>query len=84
MLTPYSFKKGPDEDASVIALFDDEFVESGFISKEVSGKIHHAYNVCQAHDFQPFMEITTEQALEIINSATEFISTIEQKLSEQS
>jgi uncharacterized protein (UPF0332 family) len=44
MLAPYSYKKGPDEDASVITLFDAEFVKPGISSKEISQKIHDVFD----------------------------------------
>jgi len=84
ILAPYSFKKGPDEDGNVIALFDDKFVQSNIISMDISLKIHDAYDLCQTYDFQPFFEISAEQAIETLSSADKFIKTIEEKLSEQS
>ena len=83
ILAPYSFKKGPDEDGDVIALFEDKFVQSNVVPKEISQKIHAAYDLCQAYDFQPFFTISNEQALETMKSAAEFISIIEKNLSEQ-
>jgi uncharacterized protein (UPF0332 family) len=81
LLVPYRVEKGVDQDENIIALFDDKFVRSNTISTQMSKKLHHAFDVCQAYDFQDFFEINREQAIEILNSASEFVNSIEEQLS---
>lgn len=84
LLTPYDVEKGVDKDYIAIAVFDDKYVDSNILPKDLSKKLHNAYDLRQAHDFQPFFEISREQATETMNSSDEFIKIIEQKFSEQS
>lgn len=81
LLVPYHVNKGVDHDDETIALFDEKFVKSNLVSKELSEKIHNAFDLCQAYDFQDFFEISKEQAAEVLTSATEFVKSIQEKLS---
>jgi len=82
-LVPYHINKRVDYDDHIIASFDDKFVRSNIISNEMSKKIHNAFDLCQACDFQDFFAISKEHAAETLNSADEFIRIIEEKLSNQ-
>lgn len=80
MLVPYQVEKGVDKDDLTIAFFDEKFVKPNIISKDLSRKIHDAYELRQANDFQPFFQITREQVLETLNASETFIKSIEEKL----
>jgi uncharacterized protein (UPF0332 family) len=42
--------------------------------------IHHAFDMRQAGDYQKSRVITEEQAVDVLNSAEEFVQAIEEKL----
>ena len=84
LLTPYNVEKGADKDHIAIAFFDDKFINTNIIPNDMSQKLHDAYDLRQAHDFQPFVEISRKQVVQTMNSSNEFLNIIEQKLSEQS
>jgi len=80
LLTPYDVEKGIDNDHIAIAFFDNKFINTNIIPNDMSRKLHNAYDLRQAHDFQPFFEISIEQVVETLNSAIQFINSIEEKL----
>ena len=71
----------PTKHTGVLSKFDELFVRQGVFSKEMSRIIHHAFDMRQAGDYQKSKVITEEQAIEVLNSAEEFVKTIENKLS---
>jgi len=73
----------PGKHAGVLAKFDELFVRQGVFSKEMSKILHHAFDMRQAGDYQKSRVITEEHAVEILNSAEEFVKNIEEKLSER-
>ncbi len=71
----------PGKHAGVLAKFDELFVRRGIFEKEMSRIIHHAFDMRQAGDYQKSRVITEEQAADILDSARQFVKTIEEKLS---
>ena len=72
----------PNKHAGVLAKFDELFVRQGMFPKEMSRILHHAFDMRQAGDYQKSKVITEEQAIEVLNSANEFVKAIEEKLSQ--
>lgn len=70
----------PNKHAGVLARFDELFVRQGTFPKEMSRILHHAFDMRQAGDYQKSKVITEEQAIEVLNSAEEFVKAIEEKL----
>ena len=70
----------PGKHSGVLAKFDELFVRSGFLSKEMSKVIHHAFDMRQAGDYQKSRVITEEQAVEVLKSAEDFVEKIVAKL----
>jgi len=70
----------PTKHTGVLAKFDELFVRPGIFPKEMSKVIHHAFDMRQAGDYQKSKVITEEQAIEVLNSAEEFVKAIEEKL----
>lgn len=70
----------PNKHTGVLAKFDELFVRQGIFPKEMSKIIHHAFDMCQAGDYQKSRVITEEKAAEVVTSAEEFVKTIEEKL----
>lgn len=68
--------------AGVLARFDELFVRTGILSKEMSKIIHHAFDMRQAGDYQKSKVITEEQAVDVLNSAEDFMKAIKAKLNE--
>lgn len=70
----------PSKHSGVLARFDEMFVRQGIFPKEMSKILHHAFDMRQAGDYQKSDVITIEQALQVLDSAEEFLKAIEQKL----
>jgi uncharacterized protein len=71
----------PNKHAGVLAKFDELFVRQGIFPKEMSQILHHAFDMRQAGDYQKSRVITEEQARDVLISASEFVKTIQKKLS---
>ena len=63
-----------------MAKFDELFIRQGIFSKEMSRILHHAFDMRQAGDYQKSKVITEEQAIQVLESAEEFVKTIEAKI----
>ena len=70
----------PSKHSGVLAKFDELFVRQGIFTKEMSKIIHHAFDMRQAGDYQKSRVISEEQAVDILNSAEDFVKAIEAKL----
>ena len=70
----------PNKHAGVLSKFDELFVRQGILPKELSRILHHVFDMRQAGDYQKSKAITEEQAIEILNSAEQFVKAIEEKL----
>lgn len=70
----------PNKHAGVLAKFDELFVRQGIFPKEMSRILHHAFDMRQAGDYQKSKVITDEQAVDVLNSAEEFVRAITKKL----
>jgi uncharacterized protein (UPF0332 family) len=63
------------------AMFDQEFVKPNILPKEMSAMLHHAFDMRLTGDYRELLEISKEQAAEILNSAIKFVKSIEEQLS---
>ena len=72
----------PTKHTGVLAKFDQFFIREKIFPKEMSQIIHHAFDMRQAGDYQKSKVITEEQAFEVLKLAAEFVSAIEEKLSQ--
>jgi len=70
----------PTKHSGALAKFDELFIRQGIFPKELSKIIHHAFDMRQAGDYQKSKVITGEQAIQVLNSAEEFIKAVETKL----
>ena len=66
----------------MLSKFDELFVRQGLFPKEMSRILHHAFDMRQAGDYQKSKVITEEQAIDVLNSAEQFVKAIEEKLSQ--
>ena len=67
----------------VLALFDQYFIKPKVLPKEMGKFLHPAFDTRQVGDYEDEVILTREQALRILESAIQFVNSIEQKLSEQ-
>lgn len=64
----------------IIALFNQHFVKTGVVKREMSKLLTGAKIVRERSDYADFVIISKEEALEQINSAKEFVKEIEKVL----
>lgn len=66
----------------VISFFDSEFVKRNIFSKEMSRKLHEAFETRQEGDCENPDKVDRERAAEVLNDAAEFLKVIEEKLAQ--
>jgi uncharacterized protein (UPF0332 family) len=67
----------------ILALFDQHFIKTQILPKEMSKFLHHAFDTRQLGDYEDEVILNKAQAQQVLKSAIQFVNTIEQKLSEQ-
>ena len=72
---------GSSKHRGVIAMFDREFVKKNVFSKEMSAMLHYAFDMRLTGDYRELLEISKEQAGEVLNSAAKFVKSIAEQLS---
>jgi len=75
--------RGTSKHRGVIALFDQEFIKQLVFPKEMSAMLHRAFDMRLTGDYREMLKISKDQAAEILDSAVEFVKSIEVKLSNQ-
>jgi uncharacterized protein (UPF0332 family) len=70
--------------SGVLALFDQHFIKTQILSKEMGKFLHKAFDARQTGDYEEEAEITKEQASEVLGFAVQFVKSIEEKLSKYS
>jgi uncharacterized protein (UPF0332 family) len=66
----------------VISLFDKEFVLSGKIDKKYSKLLHSMFNDRQEFNYKELVEVSTEDAINGVKYAEDFINAINKFISE--
>ena len=69
-------EKAPSKHTGVISLFDKEFVHTGIFEKELSKYFHKAFEIRQNSDYKVLEQITPEKAMEMVQKAKKFVSSI--------
>jgi len=72
--------KGAAKHMGVIALFDQHFVKSGQLPKEMSQAMHKAFDLRQIGDYRELISLDREQAAETLREADHFVETVERYL----
>ena len=67
--------------SGVISLFDKHFIKSEILPKEMGKFLHRAFDMRHTGDYEDQIELTQEQALQVLESAIQFVNSIEEKLS---
>jgi len=65
----------------VLALFDQRFIKSKILPAEMGKFLHHAFDTRQLGDYEEDAELSKAKAFQILESAMQFIKSIEEKLS---
>lgn len=68
----------------VLALFDQHFIKPKIIPVEMGKFLHHAFDTRQLGDYEEDAELTKAKAFQILESAIQFIQTIQRELSNSS
>ena len=66
--------------SGVISLFDKHFIKSEILTKEMGKFLHRAFDMRHTGDYEDRIELTQEQALQVLESAIQFVNSIEKKL----
>ena len=75
--------KSPRKHSGALALFDAEFVKTGFLSKELSMVLHQLFDTRQEDDYQRIDPIPQGEAAEAIVLAERFVQAIRTYLVEK-
>ena len=78
-----SLGKGSSKHSGTIALFDQLFVKTGILPKDMSKAIHKAFDLRQIGDYRELIELDQEQAEDVLHSAEQFLGAVEKYLSAQ-
>jgi uncharacterized protein (UPF0332 family) len=66
-----------------MALFDRHFIKTGVLPKEMGKFLHTAFDARQIGDYEDKPEISRTMAEQILEFATKFVKSIEEKLQNQ-
>ena len=66
--------------STIIGFFDIEFIKTGKLPRELSRKLHRAFDDRQEFDYKDFVQIENTDAEEIITDAESFIQQIDNYL----
>ena len=69
--------------SGVISHFNQEYVKTGLFKKEVSKIIRNASELREQADYEDFYEASQEEAADVFEQATRFISVVEVYLREK-
>lgn len=72
--------KSPSKHEGVLSFFDAEFVKKNIFPKEMSRKLHEAFEARQEGDYTNPDLIDREKAGDVLKAAEEFLKAIEEKL----
>jgi uncharacterized protein (UPF0332 family) len=75
--------RGSSKHQGVIALFDENFIKTDVLPKELGKLFHRAFDMRQSGDYRDMLVVTEEQAVDAVNAAVKFVTAIEEKLSEK-
>lgn len=68
-----SKKLGSSKHSGVLSLFSQHFVKTGMFSAEAGRYLRRAFEIRQKGDYREFVEITKEEAEEVVRNAEKFI-----------
>jgi uncharacterized protein (UPF0332 family) len=74
-------KRETSKHSGAISVFDQEFVKTGLFGKELSRWVHDAFDLRQKSDYAPQLEVSEEDAREVVKRATTFLENVKNHLS---
>jgi uncharacterized protein (UPF0332 family) len=75
-----SRKSETSKHSSAISSFDKKFVKTGTFGKELSRRLHDAFDLRQRSDYAAQIQVTNEEAMHVLNDAKEFVAEVKGKL----
>ncbi len=78
-----SQKQETSKHSGAISIFDKEFVKTGMFTKELSRWLHNAFDLRQRSDYAPQIQVSDEEAVQVLEEAREFVAEVKTKLIEQ-
>jgi len=75
-----SVGKGASKHSGVLTLFDEHFIKSEQLPREMSKAIHKAFELRQIGDYRELATLDEEQVTEVLTLADEFVYKVDQFL----
>jgi uncharacterized protein (UPF0332 family) len=69
--------------SGIISMFDRTFILSGKIDRQFSKSLHKMFNARQLADYKELVEATSEEAVDALETAKQFVAEIKKVVSEQ-
>jgi uncharacterized protein (UPF0332 family) len=69
--------------SGIISMFDRTFILSGKIDRQFSKSLHKMFNARQVADYKELVEATSEEAVDALETAKQFVAEIKKVVSEQ-
>ena len=69
--------------SGIISMFDQIFILSGKMDKQLSKSLHKIFNARQVADYKELVEVSSEEADDALRAARSFIEEIKKVVSEQ-
>lgn len=66
--------------SGAISLFDRKFVKTGVFGKELSRRLHDAFDLRQRSDYAIQIQVSYEEAMQVLKDAKEFVAEVKAKL----
>jgi uncharacterized protein (UPF0332 family) len=70
--------------SGIISMFDQVFVLSGKLDKQMSKSLHRMFNARQVADYKELVEVSPEEADHALKAARSFIEEIKRVISQES
>ena len=78
-----SQKQETSKHSGAISIFDKEFVKTGMFTKELSRWLHNAFDLRQRSDYAAQIQVSDEEAVQVLEEARKFVAEVKTKLIEQ-
>ena len=73
--------KETSKHGGALALFDQHFIKSGILPKEMSKFLHTAFDMRLTGDYEDKAELTQQEAFQVLEAAIKFVNSINDKIS---
>ena len=76
-------KQETSKHSGAISLFDKEFVKTGMFKREFSRWLHDAFDLRQRSDYAAQVQVSKEEASQMLAQAKAFVAEVKNKLMEE-